>query len=223
MLKSSTCHLRPDGDFTADSDLFAWGECPFDQGGYFIINGSEKVLIAQERSAGNIVQVFKKPEPSPVSCLAEIRSVLDTGNRQMSQCTVKMYRRGDGPDGGALRNLIRVQLPYTKTDVPLVILFRALGIVSDSDILAKICYDQNDKEMMEILMPSLAEGQPIQEAEMAKDWIGKRGTNPTARRFERLKLTTDILQKEWLPHIGKGPDALTRKAYFLGYMVNRLL
>ena len=224
MLKSASCHLvQPNGMFQTETDLFAWGECPYDQGGYFIINGSEKVLIAQERSAGNIVQVFKKPEPSPFWVLAEIRSVIDKGIRQMSQCTVKMYRKGEGPDGARLRNIIRVQLPYTKTDIPLVILFRALGIVSDLDILAKIVYDQDDKEMMEMLMDTLMEGQPIQESEMAKDWIAKRGTNQNARRFERLKLTQDILQKEWLPHIGKGPDAITRKAYFLGYMVNRLL
>ena len=50
----------------------------------FIINGSEKVLIAQERSAANIVQVFKKAAPSPISYIAEIRSALEKGSRLIS-------------------------------------------------------------------------------------------------------------------------------------------
>ncbi len=56
MLKSKYCTLRQ----MSEADLFKYNECPYDQGGYFIINGSEKVLIAQERSAANIVQVFNK-------------------------------------------------------------------------------------------------------------------------------------------------------------------
>jgi DNA-directed RNA polymerase II subunit RPB2 len=52
MLRSELCHLRNQ----SDEMLFGFNECPYDQGGYFVINGSEKVLIAQERSAANIVQ-----------------------------------------------------------------------------------------------------------------------------------------------------------------------
>ncbi|KAG7144167.1 DNA-directed RNA polymerase II subunit RPB2 like protein [Verticillium longisporum] len=70
MVKSKICHLSRE----SENDLFMLNECPYDQGGYFVINGSEKVLIAQERSAANIVQVFKKAQPSPFSYTAEIRS-----------------------------------------------------------------------------------------------------------------------------------------------------
>jgi len=223
MVKSSTCHLLNRERFPTEKDLFAWGECPYDQGGYFIINGSEKVLIAQERSAGNIVQVFQKAAPSPFTHLAEIRSVIDRGSRMMSQCTVKLFRRVDGPDGTKIENPIRVQLPYVKNDIPLVIVFRALDIVSDADILEKICFDQSDKEMMDMLMGSLQEGQPIQGADLARDFIARRGNVPTLKSHERQRHATDILQKEFLPHIGQGPDASARKAFFLGYMVNRLL
>ena len=223
MLKSSTCHLLNKQLIKSERDLHAWGECPYDQGGYFIINGSEKVLIAQERSAGNIVQVFQKALPSPFTHLAEIRSVLDRGNRMMSQCTVKLYRQTEGMDQTKIQNPIRVQLPYVKSDVPLVIVFRALDIVSDADILEKICFDQKDKEMVDLLMGSLQEGQPIQNGEIARDWIARRGQNPNQRAYERQKHATDILQKEFLPHVGQDPSSISRKAFFLGYMVNRLL
>jgi DNA-directed RNA polymerase II subunit RPB2 len=222
MVRSMTCHLVSE-QFQGDRDLFAWGECPYDQGGYFIINGSEKVLIAQERSAGNIVQVFQKAAPSPFTHLAEIRSVIDKGNRMMSQCTVKLFRRVDGPDGTKIDNPIRVQLPYVKQDIPLVIVFRALDIVSDADILEKIVFDQSDKEMMDMLMGSLQEGQAIQGADLARDFIARRGNAPNLKSHERQKHATDILQKEFLPHIGQTADATARKAFFLGYMINRLL
>lgn len=225
MLKSATCHLLNRERFPSDKDLHAWGECPYDQGGYFIINGSEKVLIAQERSAGNIVQVFKKAAPSPFTHLAEIRSSIDRGSRILSQCTVKLYRQVDGPDQTKIPNPIRVQLPYVKQDIPLVIVFRALDIVSDADILEKICFDQSDKEMMDLLMGSLQEGQPIQGSDTARDYIARRGNNPTMKAAERQKHATDILQKEFLPHIGQDPSSgsQSRKAFFLGYMVNRML
>jgi DNA-directed RNA polymerase II subunit RPB2 len=230
MLKSGSCWLNQDNTKARssrkifnDQDLFAWGECPYDQGGYFIINGSEKVLIAQERSAGNITQIFTKSSPSPFTHLAEIRSVVEGGSRQMSQCTVKLFRRGDGPDGTKIDQPIRVQLPYVKQDVPLAIVFRALDIVSDADIIEKICFDHSDKEMIDILMGSLQEGQAVQRGEHARSFIATRTGNEKMTAAQRQIVTNDILQKEWLPHIGKGPDALTKKAYYLGYMVNRML
>ena len=227
MLKSAPCHLLNKERFPTERDLHAWGECPYDQGGYFIINGSEKVLIAQERSAGNIVQVFKKAAPSPFTHIAEIRSSVDRGSRMLSQCTVKLYRQVDGPEQTKIPNPIRVQLPYVKQDIPLVVVFRALEIVSDAEILEKICFDQSDKEMMDLLMGSLQEGQPIQSAETARDYIARRGNNPNLKSAERQKHTTDILQKEFLPHIGQDPSfdnqSQARKAFFLGYMVNRML
>jgi len=49
-------------------------DCRYDQGGYFIINGSEKVIVAQERMANNMVNVFNKKPPSKYTWVAEIRS-----------------------------------------------------------------------------------------------------------------------------------------------------
>ena len=56
-------------------------DCCYDQGGYFIINGSEKVIVAQERMANNLVLVFNKKQPSKFSWVAEIRSQAENSNR----------------------------------------------------------------------------------------------------------------------------------------------
>ena len=217
MLKSKYCILK---DLDED-ELYAWNECPYDQGGYFIINGSEKVLIAQERSAANIVQVFKKAPPSPTPYIAEIRSALEKGSRLISSMTIKLYTKGDGQKGG-FGQTIKSSLPYIKADIPIAIVFRALGVVSDEDILNHICYDRNDTQMLEMLKPCIEEAFVIQDREVALDFIAKRGQQGETRGA-RIKYARDLMQKELLPHISQTEGSETRKAFFLGYMVHKLL
>jgi DNA-directed RNA polymerase II subunit RPB2 len=216
MLRSELCHLRGQ----TDEALFALNECPYDQGGYFVINGSEKVLIAQERSAANIVQVFKKKQ-GPIPWSAEIRSAVEKGTRLISSFSIKwaenslIMKRTPGP-------FVYATLPYIKADVPMAVVFRALGVVSDEDILNHICYDRNDTGMLELLKPSIEEGAMIQDRENALDWIAKRG-NTTGTKDRRLKFARDIIMREFLPHISQKEGSDTRKAFFFGYMIHRLL
>ncbi|KAF2471057.1 RNA polymerase II second largest subunit [Lindgomyces ingoldianus] len=216
MLRSELCHLRSQ----TDEALFGLNECPYDQGGYFVINGSEKVLIAQERSAANIVQVFRKKQ-GPIPWTAEIRSAVEKGTRLISSFNIKwaenslVLKRTPGPFAYAM-------LPYIKADVPMSVVFRALGIVSDEDILNHIVYDRNDTQMLELLKPSIEEGAMIQDRENALDWIAKRG-NTTGTKDRRLKFARDIMQREFLPHISQKEGQDTRKAFFFGYMIHRLL
>ncbi|GAB7364626.1 hypothetical protein MBLNU230_g5430t1 [Neophaeotheca triangularis] len=215
MLKSKLCLLRNQSEHI----LYAHQECPFDQGGYFIINGSEKVLIAQERSAANIVQVFKK-KGSPTPIVAEIRSAVERGTRLISSLQLKLYERGSNKDS-QLGKTVKITLPYIKTDVPIGIVFRALGVVSDQDILNHIC-NSKDTAMLEMLKPCIEEAFVIQDRDVALDWIGRRG-NQSGTRDKRMRYARDVLQKEFLPHISQDEGSETRKAFFLGYMVNRLL
>ncbi len=61
---------------------------------------------------------------------------------------------------------IRATLPYIRSDVPILIIFRALGLTADKDILQHVVYDFNDTEMMEALRPSIEEAFPIQTQEV---------------------------------------------------------
>ena len=70
------------------------------QGGYFVINGSEKVLIAQERMANNHVYVFRKKQPSKFSYVAECRSVVENSTRSTSSMSIKMLSRAAGKGSG---------------------------------------------------------------------------------------------------------------------------
>lgn len=218
MLRSKYCLLKE----LPEESLYNWNECPYDSGGYFIIHGGEKVLIAQERSAGNIVQVFKKAMPSPTPYVAEIRSAVEKGSRMLSQLAVKLYSKGDsrmrssGP-------VIKATLPYIRADIPIVIVFRALGIVSDEDVVNHICYDRSDMQMMEMLKPCIEEAYIFQTKEGALDHIARRGQTQGVKLDQRIKYAQDIMQKEVLPHISQSEGSGTRKAFFLGYMVHKLI
>ena len=145
MLRSTYCLLNG----LTDRDLTELNECPLDPGGYFIINGSEKVLIAQEKMATNTVYVFKKKE-SKYAFTAEIRSYIENSSRPVSSLWVSQLASGGvGVKKSAIGRRIVATLPYIKQEVPIMIVFRALGFVSDRDILEHIIYDFNDMEMME--------------------------------------------------------------------------
>ncbi|KAG4106888.1 DNA-directed RNA polymerase II subunit RPB2 [Neocallimastix lanati (nom. inval.)] len=220
MLKSSFCILNGLGD----QELHEVGECPYDQGGYFIINGSEKVLIAQERMASNVIYVFAKSPPSPYSYTAEIRSAVETGSRHASTLYIKMLAKASArANSEIVGQSIKATLPYIRQDIPIVIVFRALGIVPDRDILEHICYDFNDSQMLEMLKPCIEDAFVIQDKEIALDFIGKRGTTVGVTKEKRMRYAAEILQKELLPHIGTKAHTETKKAYFFGYMIHRLL
>ncbi|THH02572.1 hypothetical protein EW026_g324 [Hermanssonia centrifuga] len=216
MLRSTFCILHD----LSDSDLFDLNECPYDSGGYFIINGSEKVLIAQERMATNHVYVFAKAQPSPISFLAEIRSAVEKGGKTISQFQVKLYHRNQER---SLGNVMKATIPYIKVDIPIWVVFRALGVISDRDILEHICYDMQDAQMLEMLKPCIDDGFVIQDREIALDFIGNRGTTTGLNRERRLRYAQEILQKEMLPHISMAEGSESKKAYFFGYMIHRLL
>ncbi|KAK3011556.1 hypothetical protein RJ639_011272 [Escallonia herrerae] len=218
MLRSSYCSLYQ----TSEKDLAELGECPFDQGGYFIINGSEKVLIAQEKMSTNHVYVFKKRQPNKYAYVAEVRSIAESQNRTPSGMFVRMLSRASAK-GGSSGQYIRANLPYIRAEIPIIIVFRALGFVADKDILEHICYDFSDTQMMELVRPSLEEAFVIQNQQVALDYIGKRGSTIGVSREKRIKYAKDILQREMLPHVGVGEYCETKKAYYFGYIIHRLL
>ncbi|KAH6570688.1 hypothetical protein BASA50_007621 [Batrachochytrium salamandrivorans] len=216
MLRSTYCILFD----LEQRDLMQVGECPHDQGGYFVINGSEKVLIAQERMATNYVYVFSRSQPAAYSFSCEIRSQGTGGSKVPSTLFIKRMSLKSEDKGG---QPIRTSLPYIKVDIPIIIVFRALGIVADQHILEHICYDFNDTGMLELLKPCIEEAFVIQNKDVALDYIGKRGTTVGVSRERRIRYAADILQKEMLPHVGTKAHLETPKAYFFGYMIHRLL
>ena len=215
MVQSSICSL---GGKTSE-ELTRLGECAYDQGGYFIVNGSEKVLIAQERQSNNKVFCFKRKPGGTggnYSWSSEIRSSVYCGVRPPISFSVLLSNK----------NEIVAQFHNFKDPIPIVLVFRALGCETDEEILFdKIGIEEDDYEMIDMLQESLNSDFSIKETEIAKDWIGKRpnknGTSAAnVPKSDRILFVNGIFEKELFPHLG---ESLLKKSYFFGYMIKRLL
>lgn len=211
MVRSKFCLLSK----MSEEQRIASGECKYDCGGYFVVNGSEKVLIAQERIAFNNVFVFRKSQPSKFSYTAECHSSPLNDFKPAQNVFVTL---------NATTKHINVSIPYIRQEIPLGILFRALNVVKDKDMIERIVYDLGDTEMLHLLDPSLEEAVTVQDSETALDWIGRRGNAPPGTsRLRRIAAAAEVIRIHFLPHIGTTAADEKRKGFFLGYMVYRLL
>ena len=151
MVRSRFCHLS---QLSKDEIVKNARECRYDQGGYFIINGQEKVLVAQERMAHNIVLVFHRKPPTKYSWSAEIRSASENQGRPPQQFCVKLSAKGKSSFKG---QTIKATIPMIREEIPVAILLRALDIIPDKAIQDLMIYDMSDTDMIDLLRASLEE------------------------------------------------------------------
>ena len=208
MLESDLCILK-----TLNKEVkFNMGECRNDYGGYFIIDGKEKVLISQEKFADNMLYIRKNKEDDIYSYSAEIRSISEDTSKPIRTTAVKII----SPSSSLSNNQIVVAIPNVRKPVPLFILMRALGIVSDKDIIKTCLLDLDKNESyIDYFIPSIHDANKIFNQQTAIEFISeltKRGT---------VSSVIEILSDYFLPHIGE--LNFLDKAYFVGYMVFRML
>ena len=200
-------------------------ECEYDEGGYFIVNGTEKVIVSQERQADNKVYAFKNSKTqNKYSYVVEIKSLPDKKVLTPKNIQVKITSK-ENIHG---RN-IKVSIPHIKQDVPLFVVFKSLGITNDLDIVNFILYDVDKSEWRnytQFLRASLEEASTILDQNMAKEYLCKYVNmmgydRDKCEKDRRMTYLNDIIRNDFLPHIG---DDYKSKAYFLGgYMVKELL
>jgi DNA-directed RNA polymerase II subunit RPB2 len=221
MVGSKYCVLSEQNNLTK----MELNEGYLDYGGYFIVKGSEKIIISQEKKCENNINCFKqKLSQSKYSDIAEISSVHPNNPSQVSTIWVKIKAKEETYGG----NVIRVRLGRRmKQEIPLVILFRALNFISDKSIVELIVYNissESNYAIMNLLKASIEEAKPIQSQKIALEYISKYITGINTMKYKnnkcKLKFTFDVLCQELFPHIGDSP---IKKAYYLGYMVGRLL
>ena len=217
MVRSKHCLLNSESFSNQNNE-----ECKMDLGGYFIVNGNEKVIVCQEKIAENKVYVFKSSKSSSkYSHISEVKSVSNYGFNTPKNVGVK-YSSKDTLSGRTLK----VTIPHCKNDIPLFILFRAFGIISDKDILKQICYNLNDNsDILQWLEPTIYEGSIIISQEDALEYILKSSTilgqpkDIKLTRERKITLFREMMERDVLSHVGLN---LKHKALFLGYMVKKL-
>jgi DNA-directed RNA polymerase II subunit RPB2 len=147
---------------------------------------------------------------------------MDSSNRPPNPFSIKILSKTEKNIKEKFGQVVEAKIPYIKEDIPIIIVFRALGFVADKDILDHIVFDYSDLSLLEILRPSLEKSQPIQSQEVALDYIGRRGNVEGVNKTLRIKHAKEILQREMLPHVSTLSGNEGKKAFFIGYMVYRL-
>jgi DNA-directed RNA polymerase II subunit RPB2 len=220
MLKSSLCVLKQYNHINPKVS----GECEFDAGGYFIINGSEKTVLGQERSAENRIYCFNVSKNNTKwSWIAELKSVPDYKCISPKQINMMVSTKNNGYGYG-----LYIQIPRIKQPVPLFVLFRALGVMSDKKICNYIHLNDHEnveKKLQYSLQASIIDANAIKTQEEAMDYlINNVAYTPINMDKEKgaqkkREFTEDVLNNDLFPHCHN----LTQKIYFLGYMAKKLL
>jgi DNA-directed RNA polymerase II subunit RPB2 len=215
MVRSDLCVLNG----LDSTRLTEVGEDPYEQGGYFIIRGSEKVIISQEKKIDNILYVnSSSDEIQPLQ--AVIKSVSDRGFQSSRTNAITLNRvivKSKDPETKRSEYTITVRILGLNMRVPLYILFRALGMMTDNEITSTIVYDTDGPKLKnalyEHLLPSIKSSQPVYEQRSALKLIAM-----TTKEKEIINVL-DILKNNLLPNY----DSDRSKCFYLGYAVRRLL
>ena len=187
------------------------GECRNDVGGYFIIDGKEKTIISQEKFGYNMLNVHEG-DGDIILCAADITSVSENVAKPIRSLSVRMM----APTASYTFKNIVVKLPNVRAPVPLFILFRALGIVSDKQIITMCLLDLEKYEsLVDMFEPSVHDAGGIMTQRTALKFIAN------LTKYKTTENALEILTDYFLPHVGE--LNFTQKAYFLGYMVKELL
>jgi len=237
MLKSSICVLTQHSHL----DHNVTGECPHDAGGYFIINGSEKTVLGQERAAENRVVCYNVAKNNNKWLwVAEIKSIPDSKCISPKQINMMVVAKQNG-----FGHPLVIQIPRMKQPVPLFIVFRALGVLSDREICEYIVYqinastggamggsagagagnDDYKTKMLESLQASIIDANHIMTQEDAVRYFISQviftpiNMDKETGAIKKREFALEVLNNDLFPHC----NTTKQRIFFLGYMAHKLL
>ena len=216
MVKSMLCNLHRHyltGEGSSDDDyknaLKVKGEDPQDPGGYFIVNGTERVLVCLEDLAPNRVMVESEQRYQRQTELAKVFS-----QREGFRALTVVEKKKDG--------ILQVSIPVASGQVPLAVLMMALGMESADDIMQAIT---NDSEMQNLILANIEEihsTEGIYTTQEALEYMERRFAAGQSKEYRKKRINY-ILDNTLLPHLSTTYEARLKKAVFLGRMAREVL
>jgi len=184
-------------------------EDPLDPGGYFISNGTERVLITVEDLAPNRVLVEKDTQYGSEIEVAKIFS-----QKEGYRALTVVEKRKDG--------ILMVSLPTTYGQIPLIVLLKALGMESDEEILNVMAMNPQLEPFILANIEECTNEYGITTKDEAIAYLGKKFAGGQAKEY-RIKRVESIMDKNLLPHLGNDPVDRITKAVFMARMGMRVL
>jgi len=216
MVKSILCNLHRNyltgedsGDEEYKNALKQKGEDPQDPGGYFIVNGTERVLVCLEDLAPNRVMVESEQRYQRQTELAKVFS-----QREGFRALTVVEKKKDG--------ILQVSIPVASGQVPLAILMMALGMESADDIMQAIT---DDSQMQNLILANLEEShssEGIYTTQEALEYLERRFAAGQSKEYRKKRINY-ILDNTLLPHLSTNYEARLKKAVFLGRMAREVL
>ena len=219
MLKSCICILNQYGHIHPDKIE----ECSMDPGGYFIINGSEKTCLGQEKPADNKIFCYKQKPNHKWLWSAEMRAVPDWKCISPKQIYMMISSKLN-----TYGNEILVQLPRLKRPIPLFILFRALGLKSDKEICNVICLDitkEDNLDVINYLKASISQASEYIDQEESIKYITSSviytpiNMDKEEGQKKKREFAIDVLTNDLFPNC----KLQIERIYLLGYMTYKII
>ena len=219
MLGSSLCLLK---DYPMS--LAEYGECAHDPLGYFIIHGSERTILCQEKVADNRIMIFQnKKSTSKHLYSVEIKSLHESFTMPPKKLEIRLSSKFNG-----YGNPLTACVPRFREDIPVVIYFRALGVLTDREI-TKIIWGNETDLHTELLAASFRDASELgiftqQDAVQYLTNHLQYGTN----QEDKCAYVRQLLNSEFLPHVRFAGETVmpvhnVRKVMIMGSMIRRLL
>jgi DNA-directed RNA polymerase II subunit RPB2 len=220
MLGSSLCIMS---DYPMSKEEI--GECPYDPFGYFLIHGSERTILSQEKVADNQIMVFfNKKTASKYTYSAEMKSLHESFTTPPKKLEVRISAKFNG-----YGYPLTMCVPRFREDIPLCVMFRAFGVEKDEDIADIICPD-GDERQMSALSASFHECADIKvfTRDDAIEYLTHHLQYGTTQDDKKAYVRS-LLETEYLPHVRFGGDTSpiavleARKIILTGWIVRKLM
>jgi len=204
MLRSSNCVLHAKNEL----EMAKLNECPMDPGGYFVVRGSEKVILIQEQLSKNRMIVEPDNKKHLVSC-----SVTSTTHEVKSRTAViqkhgKFYLKHN---------------TFTE-DIPICTVFKAMGIESDQEIVQMIGVEE---EVLNYFAASIEECSMLQiytKVQATAYLTSKiKQRQVWGRSFTKMDECRQLLSKTLLAHVPVTKYNFRPKGAYLALMVRRII
>lgn len=209
MLRSSRCVLAN----KSESEMCAMDECPLDPGGYFIVNGTEKVILVQEQLSKNRIIVEADTRKEIISA-----SVTSSTHERKSKSYVVLKK-----------DLLFMRHNILNEDIPICILLKAMGVTSDMDMMAIVA--GTDSTLQETFAVNFEETIKLEiyTQQQALDYIGARikiARKPMAFGQPRRNYVQEALEAVsavFVAHVPIENLNFRPKAIYVAHMARRAL